>query len=304
MLWKWPRPIVTCCLAVSTELTGHDESYIMHPALAGGSQQWARHQAAGVLATYLKEVSMYGWRGSIGVIVPSSDRTTEMDFHALCPEGVAIYGSRMPLFETNDPKEKFEALRLMDVAIPSAAKLVADTEPDLIAFCCTTGSFLKGPGTDEKIISIIKEETGIDAITTSTALVEAIRHLGVTQIDLLTPYNPEIGSLAADFLVKSIDSLTINNHRDLGIVSGLEKCKVSPFQVYKNAKDIASDKSDALVISCTALQCVPIIDALERDIGKPVITSNFATVWLALKKLGIKEGLKEKGQLLAGLSQE
>lgn len=247
---------------------------------------------------------MYGWRGSIGVIVPSSDRTTEMDFHALRPEGIAIYGSRVPLFETNDPNEKFEALRQMDVAIPRAASLLAGVQPDLIAFCCTTGSFLEGPGTDERIISTIKEETGIDAITTSTALVEAIHHLEVSQIDLLTPYNPEIGSLAADFLAKSIDSLTIHNHRDLGIVSGLDKCKVSPFEVYNNAKDIASEKSEALVISCTALQCVPIIDILERDIGKPVITSNFATVWLCLKKLGIREHFKGKGHLLAGLFRE
>ena len=246
---------------------------------------------------------MYGWRGSIGLIVPSSDRTSEMDFNALSPEGVAVYVSRVSLYETNDPKEKFDALRKMDDEIPHAARRLADVKPDLIAFCCTTGSFLKGPGTDEKIIKTIKDETGIDAITATTALVEAIRQFDISSIDLLTPYNVEIGQIAAAYLSEVIDGLTINNHHDLGIVSGLDKCKVPPSEIYENAKRIASASSDALVISCTALQCVPIIDALERDIGKPVITSNLATVWLALRTLGIGDRYLNRGQLLGRLGR-
>ena len=246
---------------------------------------------------------MYGWRGNIGLMVPSSDRTSEMDFRVLSPEGVAVYASRMTLYETDDPQEKFNALRMMDAEIPQAARRLADVKPDLIAFCCTTGSFLKGPGTDEKIIKVIKDETGIDAITTTTALVQAIRQFDVSSIDLLTPYNVEIGEIAEKYLTDVIDGLTVQNHHDLGIVSGLAKCKVPPSEIYEHAKRIASASSDALVISCTALQCVSIIDALEQDLGKPVITSNLATVWLALKTMGIGEHYVGKGQLLGRIGQ-
>lgn len=186
----------------------------------------------------------------------------------------------------------------MDSEIPQAAKRLASVAPDIIAFCCTTGSFLEGPGTDERIIQRIKEVTNMNAITTTTALVEALRYLKVSTIDLLTPYNSEIGIIARDFLRKAIPILKICNYRDLGIVGGLDKCKVPPSKIFTEAKSLTSNSSDALVISCTALQNLFIITALEHDIGKPVITSNLATMWFALKKLNIRESIGDRGYLL------
>jgi len=245
---------------------------------------------------------MYGWRGRIGIIVPSSDRTTEMDFHELKPEGVAVYVSRVLLPEANDPKKKMEALQQMDAQIPYAAKLLAAVEPDIIAFCCTTGSFLEGVGTDKRIINMIESKTGVEAITTSTALIEALRYLGISKIDLLTPYNVEIGAIAREFLQETIPNLEIVGFKDLGIIGGLDKCKVSPYRIYLEAKELVTPTSEALLISCTALQTLPIINVLERDIGKPVITSNNATMWLALRKLGIRHSIENGGQLLRKLS--
>jgi len=41
------------------------------------------------------------------------------------------------------------------------------------------------------------------------------------------------------------------------------------------------------------------IDELERQLGKPVINSNQATLWACLKKLGIRHTDKRLGRLLA-----
>jgi len=244
---------------------------------------------------------MYGWRGSLGLIVPSSDRTSEMDFHTLKPEGVAVYVSRVPLQETTDAQEKLVVLRRMDEHIPDAAQQLTDVKPDLIVFSCTTGSFLRGQGTDDQIVAEIREVAGVEAITTSTALVESIRSLGCRKIDLLTPYNVEIGRMAADFLSQGVDGLVIAHQHHMGIVGGLAKCKVPPSRVYADAKEVASCSSDALVISCTGLQSVQIIDTLERDLGRPVITSNTASLWLAMRRLGIVEHYTGKGCLLGSL---
>jgi len=244
---------------------------------------------------------MYGWRGRIGLIVASSDPTVEMAFHEMKPEGVAIYVARVPLLETNAPKEKLKALEQMDAAIPAAARLLADVEPDIVAFCCTAGSVLKGIGTDERIIETIERETGARATTTSTAIVEQLRHLQISRIDLLTPFTEKFSTLVQRFLCENVSGLRILNCRDLGIVGALPKCKVSPYLIYSEAKRLVSSDSQALLISCTSFQLRPIIRQLEQDIGKPVITGNTATMWLALKKLHMKKVFKDKGELLAGL---
>jgi maleate isomerase len=221
-----------------------------------------------------------------------------MDFHQLKPEGVAVYVSRVPVFGASSPQEKFEAIRRMNAEIPRAAKLLADVKPDIIAFCCTTASFLEGPGTDERIIATIREETNIDAITTTTALVEVLRYLDVATIDLLTPYIPEVGVSARNFLIQAVPKLAIANHKDLGMISGLDMCEIQRSRVYAEVTRLVSNSSDAFVISCSALQSLPTIPALESDIGKLVITSNTATMWLALRRLGIKPYIAKSGRLL------
>ena len=46
---------------------------------------------------------------------------------------------------------------------------------------------------------------------------------------------------------------------------------------------------------------MPIIDRLERELGKYVISSNVATFWEVMRRLGIREPLKGRGLLLAGI---
>jgi len=232
--------------------------------------------------------TMYGWRGRIGLIVASSDLTVENDFFEMRPEGVAIYVARVPLLETNNAEEKLKALQQMDAAIPAAAHLLADVQPDIIAFCCTAGSVLEGIGTDERIIKTIEDETGIKAITTSTAIVERLRYLQMLRIDLITPFTEEFSALVQRFLCENVPGLKILNRKDLGIIGALPKGKVSPYTIYSDAKRLVSSDSQALLISCTSFQLRPIICQLEQDIGKPVISGNTATMWLALRKLGVQ----------------
>ena len=232
---------------------------------------------------------MYGWRGRIGLIVASSDQTVEMDFHAMKPDGVGVYVARVPLLETNTPQEKLKALERMDAAIPDAARLLADVEPDIVAFCCTAGSVLKGIGTDERIIETIERETGARATTTSTAIVEQLRHLRISRIDLLTPFTEEFSGRVQEFLRGSVPGLEILHCLNLEIVGALPKCRVSPYSVFSEAKRLVSTDSEALLVSCTSFQLLPIVRLLAHDLGKPVITGNSAMMWFALRELRVSD---------------
>ena len=57
--------------------------------------------------------------------------------------------------------------------------------------------------------------------------------------------------------------------------------------------------AEALLISGTGLPTVGIVERLEKDLGKPVVTSQTATLWFALRALGIKDPVRGYGRLLA-----
>jgi len=57
-------------------------------------------------------------------------------------------------------------------------------------------------------------------------------------------------------------------------------------------------EADAVFISCTSVRTFEIIAPLERDLGKPVISSNQATIWHALRKTGIRDTIEGYGRLL------
>ena len=48
-------------------------------------------------------------------------------------------------------------------------------------------------------------------------------------------------------------------------------------------------EADALFISCGALPSIEIIEALEARTGKPVVTSNQAMAWDALRLAGVED---------------
>jgi maleate isomerase len=243
---------------------------------------------------------MIGWRGRIGLIIPSTNTTVEYEYAKMAPDCISIHVSRVYYSETTDPKEKEENLLKMGDDAIKAAKEVASVKPAIIAFCCTSGSFIKGEGHDKEIINNIERETGIPAVTTSTAVLEAFKQFDLRKIAMATPYNEEIAEKEVQYFEKSIQNFKIVATKNLGIVAALPKGDLYPSSAYISAKEVDVPEAEAIFISCTAWRTIEIIELLEKDLGKPVITSNQATMWAILKKMGIR-GVEGYGKLLREL---
>jgi maleate cis-trans isomerase len=241
---------------------------------------------------------MYGWRGRIGLIIPASNTTCEVELAKLCPEGVATASSRI-MFEPT-----VAGLRRMVQSVERAAtELACERISDLIMFCCTVGSMIEGPEHDTKIIGMIEEKTGIRATTTTTAVIQALRHLGVRRLAVATPYTADINAIEASalesfgFEVTCIDSVYKDVlPRDFRNTM-IAECTDS--QVYRLARGVDSPEADAIFLSCVNLPAIDLIECLESDCGKPVVSSNQASMWQALRLLGIGGGVRGFGRLLA-----
>jgi maleate isomerase len=76
--------------------------------------------------------------------------------------------------------------------------------------------------------------------------------------------------------------------------------KVMPEETYRLAGAVARAATDAdgIFISCGNLRSFEAIEPLEKDTGLPVVTSNQAGLWQALRMAGVQERLPNLGRLL------
>ena len=234
---------------------------------------------------------MYGWRLRIGLIVPSSNTTMESEFHAMRPEGVSVHTARMRLVEATP-----EELRRMAEDAQRAAELLATADVDVIIYGCTTGSLVGGVEWEEELRERIEGETGVETLTTAGAVVEALRALGVKRVCVATPYIRELDELEARFLgEQGFEVLAI---RGLGLRRNTEIGGLPPWTAYRLAREAYREEADGVFISCTNFRTIEVIEPLERELGKPVVTSNQASMWAALRLRRLP--LEGYGRLLRG----
>jgi len=69
-------------------------------------------------------------------------------------------------------------------------------------------------------------------------------------------------------------------------------------RAYLLARKADATGADAVLLSGTGLPTVAVLETLERDLGKPVISSNQASLWQALRMAGVREAIPGFGRLL------
>ncbi len=233
---------------------------------------------------------MYGWRERIGLIIPSSNTTIEMELHAFLPEGVSLHTTRIPLKSVTEE----ELLKMSSLAV-DGARLLKDADVDVILYGCTSGSFIGGRDFEKELEARIEDEVHVPVVSTSTAVVEALRVLDAQRVLVVTPYTEDINEREREFL--EANEFEVLDIRGLGIEENTDIGKVEPYGAYRLAKAAFMEEADAVFISCTNLRTFEIIAPLEEDLGVPVVTSNQASLWLALREMDVMEKIPELGML-------
>jgi maleate cis-trans isomerase len=222
---------------------------------------------------------MIGWRAKFGVILPSVNATTESEFYRCLPEGVTAHFTRME-FQEETP-ENYE--RMID-DVPRGTQMLTHAGVDAILFACTSGSLYGGLGYDQKIISKMKEHSNIPVSTTSTAVMEAFHALEVKKVAVATPYVDWVNELEKNFFEGN--GIRVLNIQGLGC-RGLDVSKVTPEALYRFAKAQDRKEADGIFLSCMGLRTLEVLPMLERDLGKPVLSSNQVTLWMLFRLCGI-----------------
>jgi maleate isomerase len=166
----------------------------------------------------------------------------------------------------------------------------------VIVFACTSGSLVHGVGWDREVAGRIERASGRTATTTTTAALAALRVVGATSLAIATPYLEEINAIERRFLEES--GFAVASIGGLGCATDAEIGRLEPVDAVSLVERVDTPEADAVFISCTNFHCLPAIALLERQLDKPVVTSNLAGAWAALRQIGIDDAIPGHGRLL------
>jgi maleate isomerase len=229
----------------------------------------------------------------IGLIIPSGNRLTEPQFNAYAPPEVGIHVTRVRM---TGPWRK--APGELKKLLCEAAAALSDTKPGVIVFHCTANSMENGLTGEASLLETIQSASGCPTMTTAQAITAALSHFGIKKLVLISPYVKQTNEHEIEYLAQAGFKVL----HDFGL--GLESdgyVAVTPEQWMQVVKENTRPGADGYLLSCTNTRTIEVINDLEQQLNRPVITSNQATLWACLKKLGIRHSDRRLGQLLGSI---
>ena len=230
------------------------------------------------------------WRGHIGVVLLAMEQTVDMDVLTLVPKGIGVHFGRVKMPNAVTVKNLVEA----GEDLPNASSLIVpEMKLDVIGYGCTSGTFTIGG--DYAKSQLLKRGNVDKATTMFTGVVDAINALGAKKIAVATPYLDELNQVEGRYLSNLGFELT--NLQGMNLTDDTDIVRVSTDFIKEFAHSVNTPDADLVFISCGALRSVDVIEELEAELGKPVVTSNQAFTWSLLRTGGFMDQFPGYGKL-------
>ncbi len=218
---------------------------------------------------------------AIGLIVPSRNRVMEEDFHLRVPQDICVATSRV---WKKQARVDVGVLDCMLVDLGEAAERVATAKVDVILFGCTSASFMHGVEATDALEICTRDRTGIPTLTTSTAVAECLSRLGIQKIAIFTPYIQELNERERSYF--EAKGFNVSQVKGMGFQTSEENYSCTPQRIRDAALRFMAEDDDAIFISCTNFRAYSVASELACELGRMVVTSNMASLWACLVRLG------------------
>jgi maleate isomerase len=211
----------------------------------------------------------------------------EYEFGQMAGPYTSIHAQRI---KHTDDSEK--SLLWLSTQAPQAAELLSHAKVQAICHGCTASGFLKTPQEDLDQAKELTAQTQIPCVTSAASIVGALRAVSAQKISVASPYEPWLNERVkiylelAGFEVLAIAGLGTQAHGSISapVIKAL-------------AHEVMRTNTEALFISCSNFRTLGLITELENELGRPVITSNQASMWGALRSMNDLRTIKHAGKL-------
>lgn len=239
----------------------------------------------------------------IGQIVPSSNVTMEVEVPAMFRlreqhyrERFSFHSSRMRMKHVTP-----EALASMDTESDRCALELSDASVDVMGYACLVAIMSQGLGyhrNSQERLSKTAEENGHPApvISSAGALIDALNHLGVKRIAIITPYMKPLANTVIEYIEN--EGFEVLDAVALEIADNLTVAAQDPMQPLELSKRLSLNNVDAIVGSaCVQMPSLPSIQAIQARTGVPTLSASIATARQMMQALNLDGRIPNLGCL-------
>lgn len=218
----------------------------------------------------------------------------------LAVPGVSLHFTRMVASGvTGSLQGQEERNRSQIEHLDENATLLAMVKPDVVVLAHTATSYTLGKEEEAALLARLGKNHGMPFVTAFGCVVEAVRHLGVKRIALGTPYDDDMTCRSKTHL--EAHGIAIANFGRLTGVTNIYEETAE--RAYGLARSVDRPEAEAVFLSGVGMPTLTVLDQLEKDLGKSVISSAAAMMWNALRIARVNHPILGYGQLLAGKHQ-
>ncbi len=217
-------------------------------------------------------------RARIGLIIPSSNRMTEAQFHRYAPAGVAVHVARAQM----TGRHRKPIAQLLD-EVGRAASALGDARCNPVVFHCTGTAMAEGAQGEAALVARAAKESGADCFSVAQAILDALGALNMRRVVLFSPYPQATNDHEKEFLAEHGVEVVRDVALDVGMSD--DYIRVPATRWIELAREHARLAADGFFLSCTNTTQIEAIDAIEHETGKPCVNSNQAVLWACLKRI-------------------
>ena len=241
----------------------------------------------------------------VGLLTPAGDLGPEAEFTAMSPTTVTVHAARVPFAAMRhrgamDPTIALEAVRAMaePPGVDSAVELLALAPLDVIGYGFTSSSYVIGRDDELQMCGRLSDRAGGLAIVASgAAMVDAAVSLGAQRVFVVSPpwFDEQLTQLGSHYFASA--GLEVVGAASVDLPSDQRSIAPAPLHAWVMAN--APVEADVVIIGGNGFRAVGVIEALESDLGRPVVTANQALLWACLKQTGSAARVVGYGQLFS-----
>jgi len=238
---------------------------------------------------------MMGWRGRLGFLVPPGNPTLEPEVVRMLPSGVSAHFSRLVAHgPAGTLAGQEERNRSQIKHIDQSAELLAMVKPGVMALGHAATSYTLGRAAEAELVKRLESKFQIPFLTAFGCVIDALAALGVRKLALGTPYGEET-TLKGKALLEAHGLEVVSFGRLQNVTNIYDETEE---RAYGLARKVDQTDAEAVFLSGVGLPTVAVLETLEQDLRKPVISGVSAMMWRSLRQIGVREPIKGYGRLL------
>ncbi|WP_163561047.1 hypothetical protein [Halomonas sp. NO4] len=224
----------------------------------------------------------------LGILLPDDGPTDyewyDLNRSAACQAGElpAIEVGRVPS-DGHHEHGALTALGAPDRLAPTGENLVNETGAGAVVWACTSASFIGGLEWAEAQSRELERRLGVPVTSTALAFRDALAVLGAHSVDLLGAYPQAVTQALAYFLGES--RVTVEHVKALDCPYAADSHRMDILAEVRAFCAAHPDTERPLLVPDTAINSLALVEAMNREAGRVVLTANQVTLWAGLELL-------------------